>query len=343
MSQPPFAATVELSDKLILGKDSSGNTVIRCKDSSAALPSHPQIKLYSPSIATFLLSEFVTPDLNTLSPYLWLVGTQSSKHISPLHHQLVKGRRLILTENPQLHLIWHSDQIFLKPLPEYALSYAFWSFYLDEANDGPSPLSKTERQELRLAMQGLLRTYALLIQHESDFQLAQRDEHRLLPPNISFPDFITFIENFANIPDMDVSPRYAGFGELRLSRLNLWSKVLLRRFTFQKVHHHYSDYFAQFYGPLLFAFATLSVVLSAMQVSVSVPQFVGAWVEWDAFGRAALWFAVSVQLCVTAVLLGLLALLIFMVSREAIFALKHLQRRKREVLREEQSRRKAFS
>ncbi|KAH6980614.1 hypothetical protein BKA56DRAFT_585781 [Ilyonectria sp. MPI-CAGE-AT-0026] len=62
---------------------------------------------------------------------------QDSGNISPLYWQLVKRRTIIVTEDPKLHLVWIHDRIFIKPLPRYITSYAFWRDYLcTEAGSG---------------------------------------------------------------------------------------------------------------------------------------------------------------------------------------------------------------
>jgi hypothetical protein len=61
--------------------------------------------------------------------------TPSSENINALHRQRVKGREVIVTEEPRLHLVWIHNRIFIKPLPRYLLSYAFWEGYLDERSN----------------------------------------------------------------------------------------------------------------------------------------------------------------------------------------------------------------
>jgi hypothetical protein len=55
-------------------------------------------------------------------------------------------------------------------LPKYLLSYAFWDAFLV---NGSSSLGK-ERKKIFEAAKGILRTYYYLIQHESDFDMAQK-------------------------------------------------------------------------------------------------------------------------------------------------------------------------
>ncbi len=91
---------------------------------------------------------------------------------------------------------------------------------------------------------GLLRTYYHLIQHESDFQIACRDTG-LLPSDISWPEFCAFLKGFLEINDCAVSERYR-YGELRLTRLNIYAKILLGKFQYERVHSQYGAFFARF-------------------------------------------------------------------------------------------------
>lgn len=115
-----------------------------------------------------------------------------------------------------------------------------------------------------------MRTYYHHIQHESDLRIAR--ENFLLPldsKDITMESIHRFFVGFGDIQDNEVSPRYASYGTLRLSRLNLWAKIFLHRFRFDQVNRQYSEYFAQFYGPIMFFFGILPVFLSAFQVALA--------------------------------------------------------------------------
>ena len=292
------------------------------------LPGQPRIDLQDPSIAQYLETEFLTRDLDRLAPHLWLVATQSSSHISSLTHQIVRGRNIILTEKPELHLVWIYDRVFIKPIPKYLLSNAFWKFYLlEKASPIPEPL----RHDIRKAAVGFLQSYIYLIQHKSDFRLAKNETHRLLPKKVSYHDFIKFITAFREVQDEDVSPRYR-FGELRLTRLNLWSKILLRRFTYQKVHWQYGAYLAQFYGPLLFIFAVLKISLSAMQVGIAALPSVRPS-SWAAFVKVSQGFPVFTLILVMLLISLLLLMFLSLSFREVAFATKDLYRERKSTRR----------
>lgn len=133
--------------------------------------------------------------------------------------------------------------------------------------------------------------------------------------------------NFAGdkILDTAVSPRYQ-FGELRLSRLNFWSKIFLQRLSFQKVYGQYGPYFARFYGPLLFIFGILSVALSAIQVALAAvtDPFLQNNRSWVIFVRVSRGFSIATIVSVVVVSLFLLVLMLCLLGRELVFAIYHL-------------------
>lgn len=126
--------------------------------------------------------------------------------------------------------MWINDRIFIKPLPPYLLSYQFWNTYLLSST---SPLES--RHDIRKAALGYLRTYHHLIQHESDLKIAQQEGLRLERPDASWTDFCRFASQLGRIYDADVSSRYH-YGELRLSRLNLYAPLLFHQFYYEQVH-----------------------------------------------------------------------------------------------------------
>lgn len=42
----------------------------------------------------------------------------------------LRGRSIVVTGNPELHLVWYYDRVFIKAIPEYILSATFWQHYL---------------------------------------------------------------------------------------------------------------------------------------------------------------------------------------------------------------------
>ena len=265
----PFDIEHQLCTKLFLIR--GHNLIARSTSKQTSpknwLPGNPRARFDDHQLSNTLSAEFATPKLSGFAKYLWLIERPESAHIASLTHQIVRGRRIILTENPEMHLVWIKDRVFIKPLPKYLLSQAFWEYSYRPNTIFEDPQQATA---VRQAMLGFLRSYAYLIKHKSDFELASRQEHRLVPKNLRFSALIQLLGTVNQRTTNDtVSPRWR-YGELRLSRLNFWSKVLLRQMNFAKVHGQYSDYVAQYYAPLLFVFGVLSVVLNAMQVGLAL-------------------------------------------------------------------------
>ena len=166
---------------------------------------------------------------------------------------------------------------------------------------------------------GLLRTYYYLIQHKSDFYIAC-NETWLLPPNILWTEFCRFSQCFPSISDEAVSERYH-YGELRLTRLSLYAKLVLRKFQYERIHGQFGAFFARFYGHLLFVFGILSIVLNAIQVELSVETLL-INTRWQVFWYTCRWFVIVTLVCMGILVLALTLLFIGMIVDEWVFALK---------------------
>ncbi|KAJ4181107.1 hypothetical protein NW759_017204 [Fusarium solani] len=280
------------------------------------VPGHPRITLDDGNkVWDLLATEFCSDDLDRVADKLWWMSKQDSGNISPLHRQLVKRRSIVVTEDPKLHLVWIYDRIFIKPLPRYIGSYAFWRDYLCRDTD-----SGGRGARIRQAALGYLRTYYHLIQHESDLRIAQDSSLCLVPADITWEQFCDFTSELGVIADQDVSPRYA-YGEIRLTRLNLYAPILLGKSHFQRVEYQYGTYFARFYGPVLFVIGVVSVVLSGLQVVVSVGKDDGG--GWT---RAARWVSVTAIVTSCGFLLCLGVLLVYKVAKEWKVAIQDRRR-----------------
>ena len=125
-----------------------------------------------------------------------------------------------------------------------------------------------------------MRSYSHLIQHRLDFIFAQEDH--LLPSELEWIEWSTFITRFCRIDDSQVASRYH-YGQFRLSRLNSAVRIFQPRDApsawFYKIPYWSTAlYLESVISPLIFAFASLSVVLSSMQVILSVPSE-GLWLN----------------------------------------------------------------
>jgi len=275
-------------------------------------------------------------------PWVWPFATKAGKHIDPLHRAVIKKRTIFVAEDPKLHLVWFKDTIYIKPLPDYLLNFSVWRTKLTDPN-------------MYQAAAGFLRSYSFLIQHESDFVAAQKSN--LLPKYVSFLRFQRFIRRFRALRDDEVSPRYH-YGQLRLNRLN-WVTHASKLATFiphmqapggggggGQPHHmpdpswvhpwyyhetqwEFRQHIQHWVAPLVFIFASLSLILSAMQVglaSVDMGEIEGSW---SVFVRTSKEFAIATIVAAAAPLvLAALALVIASLAQLAHAVRAEVRRRR---------------
>ncbi|KIX98192.1 uncharacterized protein Z520_06272 [Fonsecaea multimorphosa CBS 102226] len=222
----------------------------------------------SKNISLFISSEMDVSRLDEMIDRgLPLAGRLGN--IRPLHRQRVLGRRIVITEQLDLHLLWKGDTMFIKPLPGWLLDEDFVKAHISHYRQAES------------AANGFLASYARLINYKSDFQLAK--EAHLLPEGMEWKDWQALSERLIEIDHqmragkMPCSPRFE-FGELRLSRINM-----IYRFhpTYHLRHmvrgYHYSNmtyqsFLRRNFAWLVVVFAYLTIILTAMQVGLGTSQ-----------------------------------------------------------------------
>ena len=216
--------------------------------------------------------DFVEDDLNVtrlnnMHQWLWLAGRVGN--IRPLHRQIMMGRRILITEQADLHLLWHNDFIFMKPFPDYMLD---GNFVRDIVYSN---------SELETAALGLLRTYILLICRESDFVVAKKNF--LVPETMRWQDWKSIVsemdsrllQHLLNAPGLlNKCPRYH-YGELRLNRINFlykWKPPYRLVHIFRGYYYSYGTYSSLIqnnFAWVITAFVAVGLVLSAMQVGLA--------------------------------------------------------------------------
>jgi hypothetical protein len=239
--------------------------------------------------------------LNQIHKHLWMVGLPQI--CRTLHEQVMIGREIVITERADLHLVWFNNTIFIKPLPDYLLSYDVWesALCLDP--------------KLFQDANGFLLSYMWLICHKSDWRLAQDKE--LLSKDISWELWINFgrtvLTHIDHVSLKDVNPRYL-YGELRLGRLDLICRFCSKTRRFKTLirgyhygYHQYSTFVERNFAWVLTAIIYITVVLTAMQVGLATTQLK----ESRVFNRSACAFTVF----------SILAPLIFLVLGVALLGL----------------------
>ncbi|TVY32371.1 hypothetical protein LOCC1_G007723 [Lachnellula occidentalis] len=259
--------------------DQHGN-LVRCGSDSAA----------------FVKLDMDVSRLNTIHQYLWLAGRPTNAR--SLHRQKMIERQILITEQADLHMVWHESRIFLKPLPDYIFDYEFWKGTI--CNDAA----------LHASFCGFLLSYVWLIRHPSDLKIAL--ELGLISSKISWEGWTVFVDTFLLNIDyeaLDTVNKRCHYGELRLSRLNAIYRLLHifepKRFMLGYMHgyNRYTVFFERNFGWLVIILLYTTTTLGAMQVGLGTTEL-----QQDKnFQRASYGFAVSsVMLLVFVVFLEVL-------------------------------------
>ncbi|PSN58522.1 hypothetical protein BS50DRAFT_210212, partial [Corynespora cassiicola Philippines] len=145
------------------------------------VPGEFSVDLDPASVNAFLISELATQVLDELYHHLWFVARRSGSSIDSLHRQTIKGRVVVATEDAGLHLVWHRDKIYIKPMPLCLLNHDFWDMFLSAPENNkslkhgtlitPEPFHTPTFD--RKAAVGFMRSYSLLVRHHVDFVLAR--------------------------------------------------------------------------------------------------------------------------------------------------------------------------
>ena len=308
---PPFPSNYQLRPQL---------EALDCVLQMPAARIDDQRPLSPAVVHAFLQLELETPTLNELYPHLWLVAKKSGDHIDALHKQRIQKRNIVIAEDPALHLVWDYETLYLKPIPHCLFNHAFWEDYLlpskSKCPGVQNSFSIGSNSQICRTALGYLRSYSFLVQHESDYLIAQRAD--LIPKDTSYREFRRFILPFRSISDEAVSPRYQ-FGLLRLTRLNYAVNLLLHLSMQGTIFGGYYERYRQtgdclrrFGTPLLFFFAAFSVVLSAALGQDA----------WQAFNRASWGFSVAVIILIAGLAASVMLSVLGLLFAQGQFALR---------------------
>ncbi|KAI0977384.1 hypothetical protein F4678DRAFT_12855 [Xylaria arbuscula] len=254
--RPPFTTRV-------LGGSPEQGDIRRVEDFTSYLPAAHRTKrdqIIVPKTNTeFLSDELLVDRINKVQDWLWVCGRPMPPR--PLHYQVASSRDITITENPELHLLWSSKRIFLKPLPSWLLSPEFWTSHI------------LHDAKLAQAARGFLFSYTALIAYESDFRLAV--EKGLVPSSLKWDDWKRVVAEVLQHHDMAlVNPRY-WYGELRLDRMNTVYRCkgsIFRGYSKVNSHSDYTEFIADNFGILATLLGYVVIVLTSLQVGLSVDQ-----------------------------------------------------------------------
>jgi len=269
------------------------------QDSSSHLPASRRTKndhiVVPEADAEFLRAELRVKKLTDIQDWLWVCGRPMPPR--PLHHQVVISREIIVTETPELHLVWSNHRIFVKPMPTWLLDPDFWEAHL------------LPDDELARCARGFLYSYTSLISYESDFRIAE--EKGLIPRSLTWSAWKRLTREVLQEHDMGlVNPRY-WYGELRLGRLNKVYRLRMGYFFrgYSKVSGHtvYSELVSDNFAALATILGYVVIVLTSLQVGLGTDKLVAD----TAFQNFSYGFTVF---SILAPLIAVVAIMIFILA-----------------------------
>ena len=251
----------------------------------------------------YLSDDLNVDSLNKVHKHLWFAGLP--QRARTLHHQLMIGRKIIIAERADLHLLWRDDRLYLKPMPDYLLSYEIWERTL------------LKDRNLSENAKGFLLSYLWLIRQKSDFLIAQSEN--LFSKDLTWEHWITFstaiFPNVVSTAFEGISPRYL-YGELRLGRVNLIyrlcrktrnSKTFFRGYFYG--YHTYSSFVEQNFAWVLTVIVYITIVLTAMQVGLATTELQSSTL----FNRASYGFTVFSIMAPLGILFVVLSVLLILI------------------------------
>ena len=263
-------------------------------------------------LQTYLEGDLDVDGLTKIHKHLWFAGLPQCAR--PLHHQLMIDRKITITERADLHLLWHDDCLYLKPLPDYLLSYGIWEAAL------------VKDRILSENAKGFLLSYLWLIRQKSDFLIAQGEN--LISKDLTWEHWTTFVTAvFSNVVSDSfdgISPRYL-YGELRLGRVNLIyrlchntrsPKTLIRGHFYG--YHTYSSFIGQNFAWVLTVIVYITIVLTAMQVGLATSELQSSHM----FNRASYGFTVLSIMAPLGIVFVLLLVLLILIIYNLDYAIK---------------------
>ena len=245
---------------------------------------------------TIVNKELDLQRLNKVFVWLWVAGRPMPPR--PLHYQLLLSREIFVTEQMDMHMVWTTGRIFLKPIPRFLLEPRFWSRRLsceqdciclkDEAVNSREGTQECKGRRLWKSGLGFLFSYAALICHESDFSIAK--EKHLLPAEVQWLAWRTFVKQLDTEHIYHrIDARFI-YGELRLTRLNKIYRLSQHQFLrgYMSPWHQYGTFFQDNLAWLASGIAYMAIVLTAMQVGLATK----ALANTDAFQSASYRFTI---------------------------------------------------
>ena len=230
----------------------------------------------------------------------------------------MNNRKIVKTEQADLHLLYYNDTILVKPLPSYLLCPTTWDLFLNP------------HIELHKNACGFFLSYIWLIRSQLDFQIAKEKEY-LLPEKLTWSNWKILVTQFLKEINADslhqVNERYH-FGELRLGRINTIYRISPGLFLDHFVrgylygYNRYVVFFQRNVGWVLVVLVWFGLILSAMQVGIAV----NGLQDNAAFNKASYGFIIFSMVLVAALLGSVGGVFITVFFYNMVAAIRHMHR-----------------
>lgn len=196
---------------------------------------------------THMRNEFVPSKIDVIFRHLWVAGKPNN--IQPLNKQLCHGKKIVLTSDINMHMVWYGDTIFIKPFPTYCSNFQIVeNTMLDES--------------IYSNVCGFINSYTLMIRCLTDFNIAK--ENKLF--DISWDQWKVFS---SNVKKQEYTNRYK-YGTLRLHRLNLIYRFSFNGLYFFNLYSEYGEYMSQYFTISIIIFAFMTIILTCGQVLLAI-------------------------------------------------------------------------
>lgn len=207
--------------------------------------------------------------------------------------QKLKSREIVITEQIALHMVYHWNQLYIKPLPVWLLKPSVWKDHLCDSDNFPAAI-------------GFLLSYMHLIRYESDYRIAKDKSllHKsLLPEGLSWKSWVALANELRN-NGATTHERFR-YGMLSLGRLNLICccvnfSLITGYLPFLNVN--FAGFLQHNFSYLLTVFVYMTMVLSAMQVGLATTLLQ----KQDIFIKIATGFAIFSIVLPICALLGIM-------------------------------------
>ncbi|KAJ2967185.1 hypothetical protein NQ176_g9786 [Zarea fungicola] len=235
------------------------------------------------NVRAYLEQEFSMETLEQIIGHLGFAGYMYPSR--PLHTMQSLGRKLVITERMDMHLVLEnaSKRIYIKPVPEILLIPQFWTDYLSCPQNCPCPMTtptinmgklhqqlpRCPQRKLRMTALGLLYSYAALISYESDFHIA-KNAH-LLPSSVDWTQWQSLVYQLVTDSIYTrIHPRFL-YGELLVVQLDLALMFTGRRLIpgFAGRWNQYSSLVQNNIAAIVTVAVFTGLILSAMQVGLA--------------------------------------------------------------------------